>query len=156
MAYFFAYGDRMNAQQMHLDLPDAEAVGPALLEGFRLVFNVTSRSWGGGAANAQAHPGGRLWGVLWRLSDEEMATLDSFRGDEQAHMVLEVEVEVDGPEGRVPARTFSVDSPDRFVEPTERYAAMLRSAAQAQGLPDEAIQAIDLAASGGPGSSSTI
>lgn len=147
MPYFFAYGARMNSDTMRTDTPDAVVVGPARLDGYRLVFNVPSRSWGGGAANAVPAVGGQLWGVLWELGDVDPKTFDSFRGDERMQHVLEVEVQ--GPEGPVKATTFAVDSPQRFVAPTDRYLAMLRAVAQEQGLPEEALSDIDAAATGG-------
>ncbi|MGZ4109994.1 MAG: gamma-glutamylcyclotransferase family protein [Actinomycetota bacterium] len=146
MSYFFAYGARMNSDTMRDDVPEAVAIGPASLDGYRLVFNVPSRSWGGGAANAVAAPGAHLWGVLWDIGDADMKALDSFRGDDRMQQVLEIEVQ--GPEGPVEATTFAIDSPERFVAPTARYLAMLRAVTQDHGLPDEALAEIDAAASG--------
>jgi AIG2 family protein len=147
MSYFFAYGARMNPDTMRSDVPDAVAIGPGRLEGYRLVFNVPSRSWGGGGANAAPALGGHLWGVLWDVGDADMKALDSFRGDERMQHVLEVEVQ--GPEGPVQATTFAIDSPERFIAPTDRYLAMLRGVAEDHGLPDEALSEIDAAATGG-------
>jgi hypothetical protein len=146
VSYFFAYGARMNSDTMRDDAPGAVAIGPARLDGYRLVFNVPSRSWGGGGANAVPAPGGRLWGVLWDVGDVDVKELDSFRGDERMQYVLEVEVQ--GPEGTVTATTFAIDSPERFVAPTDRYRAMLRAVAERHGLPEEALSDIDVAASG--------
>ena len=147
MPYFFAYGARMSADHMHRDMPGASAIGPARLDGYRLVFNVASRSWGGGAANAVPSIGGHLWGLLWEIGDGDLEAFNSFRGDERMQHVLDVQVE--GPDGPVTARTFAVDSPERFVAPTDRYVAMLRAAARAQGLPEDALQDIETAATGG-------
>ncbi len=75
MAYFFAYGDRMNTEKMQAGSPSARVVGPGRLDGYRLAFNVVSRSWGGGAANAVPDPGpasgascGRSTTVSWNSS----------------------------------------------------------------------------------------
>jgi hypothetical protein len=149
MPRFFAYGARMNPETMQSDTPGAVMIGPGRLDGFRLVFNVPSRSWGGGAANAIPAPGGHLWGILWEIGESDLAAIDSFRGDERMQQVFEVEVQ--GPEGPVQATTFAVDSPERFVAPSDRYLAMLRAVAQAQGLPEEAVSEIDAAAQGRPG-----
>ena len=147
MPYFFAYGARMNPDTMRSDTPDATVIGPARLDGYRLVFNVPSRSWGGGAANVVPAVGGQLWGILWELDDAALEALNSFRGDERMQLVLDVEVQ--GPEGPVQATTFAVDSPERFVAPSDRYLAMLRAVAEDQGLPQEALSEIDTAAQGG-------
>jgi gamma-glutamylcyclotransferase len=154
MTYFFAYGDRMSPERMHEFVSGAKVVGPARLPGYRLEFNVMSRSWGGGAANAVLDPGGSLWGVLWDIGDENPAELDSSRGDDLTHRPIEVTVE--GPEGPVAAQTMAIWSGEKFVRPTERYVAMLRAIAQEQGLPAGALEAIDAAAQGQHGPAPSI
>jgi hypothetical protein len=138
----------MGADHMGKDTPGATPIGPGRLDGYRLTFNVRSRAWGGGAANAVPALGGHLWGVLWEIGDGDMEAFDTFQGDEGMQHVLDVEVH--GPDGPVTARTFAIDSPERFVAPTDRYVAMLRSVASAQGLPEEALLEIDAAAAGRP------
>jgi gamma-glutamylcyclotransferase len=151
---FFAYGERMNAMKMHADVPGARAVGPARLDGYRLAFNVSSRSWGGGAANAIADPRGHLWGVLWDLDDDAFRAIDSFRGEEPSRLVLDVTVE--GPEGPVSARTYAVEAHEPFIRPDDRYIEMLRAVAQEQGLPGDALDAIEAARGGPRGSAPSI
>ena len=135
----------MNPELMAEFVPGATVVGPARLPGYRLTFNVMSRKWGGGAANAVLDPAGSLWGVLWDIGDEDAAELDSSR-DDQAHSPIEVTVE--GPDGPIVARTMAIFSGERFVRPSERYVAMLRASAERQGLPAEALEAIETAAEG--------
>jgi hypothetical protein len=137
----------MNPKTMRDDTPDAVLVGPARLDGYRLAFNVPSRSWGGGAANAVPALEGRLWGILWEIDEDDLKAFNTFRGDEQMQHLLEVEVH--GPDGPVRATTFAVDSPERFIAPADRYLAMLRAVARDQGLPDEALSQIDAAAEPG-------
>jgi hypothetical protein len=45
----------------------------------------------------------------------------------------------------VQARTFAVESHESFVRPTDRYFDMLRATAMNQGLPEDALAAIDQA-----------
>lgn len=148
MPHFFAYGARMNPKTMQDGAPNAVLVGPARLDGFRLAFNVPSRSWGGGAANAVPALGSHMWGVLWQIDEGELEPLNSYRGEEHLEHVLEVEVA--GPDGPVTATTFAVDSPEVFVSPAARYLDMLRAVARDQGLPEEALADIDAAATGAP------
>jgi hypothetical protein len=147
VGYFFAYGDRMNTEKMQSGSPSARFVGPGRLDGYRLSFNVSSRGWGGGAANAVADPGGSVWGVLWAVDDAELEELEPVNtGGAEADRALRVEVS--GPDGVVRARTFAVVSQATFVRPTERYVDMLRATAQAHGLPPEALSEIDRAVLG--------
>ena len=155
MTYFFTYGDRMSSERMAQFAPDATLVGAARLTGYRLAFNVASRAWGGGAANAVPDPRGSMWGVLWDISDDDTTGLDSFRGDDEiAHGVVEVTVE--GPDGSLPAKTLVVATDGGFIRPNERYVAMLRANAERQGLPEEALLAIDEAAAGPSGRAASI
>ncbi len=134
MTYFFTYGERMSSERMAQFAPDATLVGAARLTGYRLAFNVSSRAWGGGAANAVPDPRGSMWGVLWDISDDDTTGLDSFRGDDEiAHGV--VEVTVDGPDGSLPAKTLVVATDGGFIRPNERYVAMLRANAERQVSP---------------------
>lgn len=146
MTYFFAYGDRMSPERMTEFVPGATVVGPARLRGYRLVFNVMSRTWGGGAANAALDPAGSMWGVLWDIGDASPTGLDTTREDETPHGLIDVTVE--GPDGTVTAQTLAVWSGERFVRPTERYVAMLRANAERQGLPPDALEEIESAAEG--------
>jgi hypothetical protein len=147
MAHFFAYGDRMNPERMAEFVPEARLVGPARLPGYRLAMNVSSRTWGGGAANAVPDAAASMWGVLWDLGEEDPTGFDSFRGDDETGHGL-IDVTVEGPEGPVVARTLCITTGERYVRPTERYVAMLRANAERQGLPAEAIEQIEAAAEG--------
>jgi AIG2-like family len=145
MPFYFAYGDRMNAEKVAGSTRDARLVGPGRLDGYRLAFNVMSRSGGGGAANAVPDPRASLWGVLWELDEEDLEGLEPINrgGIPDEDRVLDVDI--DGPDGIVRARTFAVESHESFVRPTDRYFDMLRATATAQGLPEEAIAAMDRA-----------
>ena len=145
MAFFFAYGDRMNEEKMIGEKPNARLVGPGRLDGYRLSFNVMSRAWGGGAANAVPDPRGSLWGILWELDEGDLEGLQPINrgGGPDEDRIFDVGVH--GPDGVVKARTFAVESHEAYVRPTERYFDMLRATALMHGMPDEAIEAIDRA-----------
>jgi hypothetical protein len=145
MAFFFAYGDRMNEEKMIGEKPNARLVGPGRLHGYRLAFNVISREWGGGAANAVPDPRSSLWGILWELDDDDMVELRPINrgGGPDEDRVLHIEVH--GPDGVVNATTFAVESREAFVRPTDRYFDMLRATAGMHGMPDEAIAELDRA-----------
>ena len=152
MTYFFAYGERMNADLMAERMPGSKVIGPAKLPGYRLVFNVMSRSWGGGAANAEVDPASSMWGVLWDIGDGDPATLESSRDEGAAP----IDVTVEGPDGPVTAQTMAIWSGERFVRPNERYLGMLRANAEKQGLPPEALTEIEEAAAGNYGPAPSI
>jgi hypothetical protein len=144
MALYFAYGARMSTSEMMKVSLQARALGPARLDGYRLEFNVRSREFGGGAANTIADPGGRVWGVLWDVPDSDLEAFSSYQGDDPAASHA-VDVEVEGPNGVVTARTLMIDSQAGFVRPTESYLRTLHAAISAHGLPADAAKAVDRA-----------
>jgi len=76
---YFAYGSNVNARQMAQRCPGSVPIGRARLEGFRLVFDGHSRNWGmASAANIVPSPGDSVWGVLYRVSKEDLKLLDGF------------------------------------------------------------------------------
>ena len=137
MTHYFAYGALMGTSSMYEACPEARKVGPARLDGYRIEFNVASRQWAGGAVNAMPDPEGTIWGVLWEIPDEDFARFDTFQGSD-ASLDVRVDVQVEGPEGTVGARTFRVDSHSAYIRPTEAYMRHLQKAISTQALPQEA------------------
>jgi hypothetical protein len=72
MTLYFAYGSNMNGPAMKRRCPDARAIGPAVLEGYR--FFVGLEGWGSVAPSA----GDAVHGVLWRLTPRDIAALHAY------------------------------------------------------------------------------
>lgn len=143
-ACYFAYGTNMDPRVMRRSCPDARALGPGLLERFRLEFNVYSDRWKGGAANLEPDEDGHVWGVVWEVRGEDLDKLDTYVGHPTFYRREEVEVLV-GKE-RVPCVTYRVAHQKGFVRPTDGYLARMRQAIRTQGLPPEALDILETAA----------
>jgi cation transport regulator ChaC len=72
MTLHFAYGSNMSRPLMRARCPGASALGTASLAGWRFVINPD------GFASIALHPGGRVHGVLWRLSPRDLAALNAY------------------------------------------------------------------------------
>ncbi|HET7849204.1 MAG TPA: gamma-glutamylcyclotransferase family protein [Pseudolabrys sp.] len=72
MTPYFAYGANMDRAAMQRRCPDARAIGPSSLPGFR--FFVGSDGWG----SVAPRPGATVHGVLWRLTPRDIAILHAF------------------------------------------------------------------------------
>lgn len=72
MTPYFAYGANMSAAAMRSRCPGAQAVGPAVLPGFR--FFIGREGWG----SVRPSGGDMVHGVLWRLSLRDLAALHAF------------------------------------------------------------------------------
>src|SRR5258708_25392770 len=72
MTMHFAYGSNMSRALMSARCPGAEAMGTATLSGWRFVINPE------GFGSIAAQPGGRVHGVLWRLSARDLAAVNAY------------------------------------------------------------------------------
>jgi gamma-glutamylcyclotransferase (GGCT)/AIG2-like uncharacterized protein YtfP len=145
MPAYFAYGSNMDARQMERRVPGANLIGPARLDGFRLVFNVYSRSWQAGAANLELEPESHVHGVLWELPEDRIKDLDSFEGHPTFYR--REDVIVGGPEGPTMAWTYRVAHQEgSYVRPSDDYLQLMYAAIRVHGLPPEALDEVDRAA----------
>lgn len=107
MRLYFAYGSNMSPAQMRRRCPFARPIGTGVLPGWRFAINAR------GTATIVAAPGGRVWGVLWRMTAADVATLDVFEGVARRRYVQRM-VGVTGDGGRIhPALTYVGLAPGR-------------------------------------------
>jgi gamma-glutamylcyclotransferase (GGCT)/AIG2-like uncharacterized protein YtfP len=76
--HYFAYGSNLDDAQMRHRCPDHEVVGPAKLEGYRLSFHGNSDRWRGAVATVSPSVDSVVWGVLFRLTDDDLKALDEY------------------------------------------------------------------------------
>lgn len=72
MKLYFAYGANLNISNMRYRCPDAVAVEPMYLHGWRLAFS--------GVATIQPDVDGCVPGGLWAISEQDEINLDCFEG----------------------------------------------------------------------------
>ncbi len=99
MRLYFAYGSNMCVQQMQHRCPHAVALGPACLSDWSFIINPR------GTAAIRPLPRGHVYGVLWSLTREGVATLDGHEGVSAGRYHHSV-VEVSNPQGRWCALTY--------------------------------------------------
>jgi gamma-glutamylcyclotransferase (GGCT)/AIG2-like uncharacterized protein YtfP len=92
MPFCFAYGANMCRRSMALRCPGAEPLGAALLRDWRFMI---SRD---GYATLARDPGSRVHGVLWRLDEGHVRTLDAFERV-AAGLYRRAKLRVQGPGG---------------------------------------------------------
>ena len=143
-ARYFAYGSNMDPRHMSDHCPDARPLGPGRLDGFRIEFTVYSDRWGGGAANIEPDPNGHVWGVVWEVTPEDLAALDTYVGHPTFYRREEVDVYV-GDLG-VQCLTYRVAHQKGYVRPTDEYLNRLRAGMRIQDLPPEALDIMESAA----------
>ena len=72
MTLYFAYGSNMQRRAMQARCPGAQALGPAVLAGYRFFIGIDG--WG----SVKPAPGHKVHGVLWRLTPRDVAALHAY------------------------------------------------------------------------------
>ena len=144
---YFAFGANMDEERVKAGnrCPDARFIFNAVLPGYRLVF--TRRSGEDtGTADVTPDPAGRVWGVVYDLTDADRQRLDSREGAVQrAYRPKEVLVHPHGDiEQRVMVLTYTISDPAGSHQPPSReYLTHLLGGARRWGLPADYIAELE-------------
>ncbi|MDX1648738.1 MAG: gamma-glutamylcyclotransferase family protein [Myxococcota bacterium] len=135
---YFAYGSNLSSARLRARLDDVRPAGPAHLADHRLTVDKRGHD-GSAKANVVAHPGERVWGVLYDLPRVQLETLDRFEGGYER---LEIEVKrLEG--GLVAAVTYRSTLRVEDWLPFDWYHAHLVQGAREHGLPAEWIARLE-------------
>jgi gamma-glutamylcyclotransferase (GGCT)/AIG2-like uncharacterized protein YtfP len=150
--HYFSYGSNLNPEQMRERCPDHKVVGMAALHDHRLSFPLTSHDWGGGVASVVPSHGTDVWGIVYDLSEADLAALDryeGYRGPEDQHNLYDrqtVFVELTRPQdGSIPRRVRAwcyFARPSNPAAPSRRYLEAVLAGARHHHLPDEYVAAL--------------
>lgn len=149
---YFAYGSNLDPAQMRDRCPGCVTVGLAVLQDHRLAFPIFSPDWGGGVAGPVHAHGRQVWGVLYELTDAQMATLDSyegFKGPGDQHNFYDREtitVNLTRPDdGSVPRRVRAAAYFPHFSKPappSRAYLDTVLRGARHHRLPEDYVEAL--------------
>jgi hypothetical protein len=150
--FYFAYGSNLDPIQMGERCPGAGTTGLAALHDHRLAFPRRSEVWGGGTAGVQPSHGAVVWGMLFDVTDRDLAVLDGhegFRGAGDAHNQYDrehVTVEITRPDdGSIPRRVRAwtyIARPANPTPPSRRYLDTILRGARHHRLPEEYVAAL--------------
>lgn len=76
MKNYFAYGSNMSFEQMKERCPGSKYLGVARLNGYKLDFTKMSTIRGGGVADIVESADDCVYGILYSITDDELAVLD--------------------------------------------------------------------------------
>jgi gamma-glutamylcyclotransferase (GGCT)/AIG2-like uncharacterized protein YtfP len=141
---YFAYGANMASHVMADWCVDHRFVGPARLDGFRLLFLRRSVRWKAGAADVVEDRGAATWGALYEVSDADLDALDTKEYAAQSgYQRKTVEVRtLDG--ARHAAVTYEVMHKEpRELAPRTEYVDLLIRGARERDLPKEWIEVLE-------------
>jgi len=135
MTLYFAYGSNMSRTGMRARCPNARAVGPARLDGYRFFVGVDG--WG----SVKPSRGDRVYGLLWRLTPRDIAAMHAY---ELLHAGLYVVRTLPVRLGarRVPAMTYLLRR-RAFGRPKPGYVELIAAAARDWKLPKRYIESVE-------------
>jgi gamma-glutamylcyclotransferase (GGCT)/AIG2-like uncharacterized protein YtfP len=108
------------------------------LENYEIVFNKKAR---GGSATANIRPasGKIVYGVLFKIAETALRTLDRFEGAPEHYR--RIEVNVTGSQGnRIAAQTYIATKVEKGLRPASYYLQSILQAAEEHQLPAEYVE----------------
>ena len=136
LTWYFAYGSNMNRGifESRRGMRPIQTQ-PALLENYRLCFNLAIGPGERGVANLESQAGARTWGVLYSITVEQSEHLDRTEGVPRgAYRRIPVSPIVDDSE-QIAAFTYQSERIRLGRKPSPRYIGLLIEGAVQHGLP---------------------
>jgi cation transport regulator ChaC len=128
--YYFAYGSNMDMAQMSQRCPETAFIGAGEVKGYRFIIN--SR----GVATVVPDPLGKVYGILWDLTQRNEKTLDRYEGVKWGtYQKVEMNVKMDS--GRPVSSLVYVARDDTPGKPRDDYMERILAAAKFHDLPEE-------------------
>ncbi len=143
---YFAFGSNMLLERIKKRVPSARALGNATLGGYALRFNKLSKD-GSAKANIvpSTDPRAVVYGVLYRLDEDERPRLDRAEGLGNGYQVRHVRVRRDGEGAEEEAFTY-VATPEAIrddLPPFQSYKDMVIQGATQNHLPESYVRQIE-------------
>src|SRR5215469_18572605 len=141
LTWYLAYGSNMNRSifESRRGIRPIQAQ-PALLENYRLRFNLAIGLGERGVANLEYQAGARTWGVLYLIAVEQSEHLDRTEGVPRgAYRRIPVRAFIDGSES-IAAFTYQSDRISLRRKPSPRYIGLMIEGATQHGLPPGYLQ----------------
>ena len=134
---YFAYGSNLDGAQMRRRCPSARLVGAAILDGYRLGFAGRSASWGGGVATVVRDREGRVPGLVWVVSADDLERLDRCEGHPFGYRRKRLLVDI-GEARRRRVHVYVKDDAEQAL-PTEAYLGVIWRAYRRHGFDEHGL-----------------
>src|SRR5690606_1503789 len=134
---YFAYGSNLDGAQMRRRCPSARLGGAAILDGYGLGFAGRSASWGGGVATVVRDREGRVPGLVWAVSADDLERLDRCEGHPFAYRRKRLLVDT-GEARRRRVHVYVKDDAEQAL-PTEAYLGVIWRAYRRHGFDEHGL-----------------
>ena len=116
---YFAYGMNTNLDQMAARCPGAVSLGLAWIDDYEFVFRTH--------ADIEKSPGGRCYGVMWEIDDNNLRALDMLEGYPYYYTRFEIVAHtIDTSYYKVNALVYQMTNQEYIQEPGSSYLEMVR------------------------------
>ena len=136
--WYFAYGSNMSRTQLRQRAGEPAEEKLARLENFELNFDKIARG-GTGTGNIAAADGGVVYGVLYRMTEQQLKQLDRYEGVPEHYRRSEVNV-LDAEGRKVAAQVYLARKVRRGLKPDRTYLQRIIEGAVEHNLPGEYIE----------------
>ena len=131
---YFAYGSNIDENRMQERCPKSRLVGKARLEGYKISFSRYSGKWNGGVADIIEAENSHVWGILYEITEDDLARLDKFEGHPNIYIRKKVIV-IDDNDQEIEAFAYEVVDKKDYIPPSPKYLSMLKSGAYKYNFP---------------------
>jgi gamma-glutamylcyclotransferase len=135
---YFAFASNMNQAQMKRWCPASRFLKPAVLEGFRFVYDGFSVSWDGATGNIVQSVTESVWGALYEITERDRLTMDAFEGYPRNYDHKDVDVR--DREGKIDRAMTYFRTGRALGKPHPDYERIVIDGAKECGLPDDYIE----------------
>lgn len=140
MVWYFAYGSNLSKNQMNERIGAWKDTKKATLQGWKLVFNVPSRKWGGAAANivSTCNPADAVFGAIYCITRKQLDILtDKYEHVSSRTLIVEAEERSEKAEVYV----FKKDNPS--LKPSEEYLQTILTGLRDHGYQDDIVKLVE-------------
>jgi gamma-glutamylcyclotransferase (GGCT)/AIG2-like uncharacterized protein YtfP len=133
---YFAYGSNLDLDQMRDRCPDSELVGMGALPAHRLDFTAYANRWQGGVADVVQDQAHTVWGLIYRLSSQDLQLLDEFESYPTGYDRRQVQIHLPHQAQPLePVWVYQVVRKQHFIAPHPQYLGIIRTAADQWDFP---------------------
>jgi cation transport regulator ChaC len=142
---YFAYGSNADPDRFRARIGPWLSRRVAFLGGYRLRFASSVRSEGGGGAVVDPWEGGRVAGVLYKITAEQLAAMDREEFGATRNVSLtgrRIAATVSTDDGPQPAQLYTVEDDGGWCPPSARYLGFIVRGLEDAGHSPESLEQV--------------
>ena len=144
MTNYFAYGSNLDSAQMVKRCPNAIVKTAGFINNYKLDFTIYSPKRNCGCADIVANTGDKVWGVIYELTEEDLASLDRAENHPISYHRISVNI-VDESGTNIPCETYEVVNKSvEFLPPSRDYLNQIINGAKKYQLPLDYIEKLQV------------